>query len=168
MNTLTKSAIVIVGFALTLGLTQAHAGGFIETIQDFNNGGNGNPLGSGVPVLVDVPSPQINPQTVPVLVDTQRPHIDPTGAPILLDTKPVKKSIVTQTADDLRLGCKINGGDLVLANLGDTIDAGARVKWLAGGTKGTIALPHGLRAGQKARIEGVVSLDAGKCSAQVI
>jgi len=168
MNTLTKTAILaVVGAALSVGLTQAHAGGFIETIQDFGNG-NSNPLGSGVPVLVDVPSPQIDPMSAPILMDTSRPQIDPNSAPILLPGKSGKAKAVAQTADDLRLGCKINGGDLVLANLGDAIAAGAKVKWLAGGAKGTIALPHGLRAGQKARIEGVVDLDAGTCAAQVI
>jgi len=168
MNFLPKTAMLAcVGIALSFGMTEARAFDFRDAVQDLNNANSG-PVSANVPVLVNVPSPPVNPQTVPVLVDTPRPHIDPNSAPNLLDTKPAKKATATQTADLLRLGCKVSGDDLVLANLGDAIGAGARVKWHAAGTHGTVVLAKGLRTGQKAKIADVLDIGGDTCTAEII
>jgi hypothetical protein len=50
----------------------------------------------------------------------------------------------------------------------DPILPGTKVKWAANGEHGTVQLPNGLNAGQKARIENVLSGDAGKCTAEAV
>jgi hypothetical protein len=168
MNSFAKTAMLAcVGIALSIGTIEVNASGFIDTIEAFGNG-NSAPLGAGVPVLVNVPSPPINPQSVPVLVDTSRPQIDPNSAPILLNTKPGTKATAIQTADLLRVGCKVSGDDLVLANLGEAIGAGARVEWHAAGTHGTVVLAKGLRTGQKAKIADVLDIGGESCTAEII
>lgn len=68
----------------------------------------------------------------------------------------------------LLLTCKIVGGDLVITNAGGAIPAGTKVKWHADGRSGTVMLPNGLTAGQKAKIDLNLGVETGKCTADVV
>lgn len=75
----------------------------------------------------------------------------------------------TDTADGvLVLSCVVDGDDLIITNKGDPIPPGTKVKWAANGDHGTVLLPNGLSAGQKAKIENVLDGGAGKCSAEAV
>jgi hypothetical protein len=158
MNSLSKASLVVLASLLcTLGVAQA------DPFPPFQSGPQ-----VSAPVLVDVPREHIDPQTAPTLVHI--PDSDIVEDVVLGKDKPSvsAKSIKAANGALLQLGCGISGGDLMLANLGEEIASGAKVKWQAAGAKGTVALPHGLRAGQKAKIEDAVAIDSGKCTAQVI
>ena len=107
-------------------------------------------------MLVDVPSPQVDHQSIPTF-DVSPPPLNNDFVNDLLigkDKKPAGSDAkIEQVSLSVGLACEIATGDLLLANLGDAIVSGAKVKWQAAGAKGTVALPNGLRAGQKARIE---------------
>jgi len=68
----------------------------------------------------------------------------------------------------LVLTCRIVDGDLLITNKGDPIPAGTKVKWAAAGEHGTVLLPNGLSAGQKAKIEVGLGVESGKCTADVV
>jgi hypothetical protein len=69
---------------------------------------------------------------------------------------------------NLVLACRIVDGDLLITNKGDPIPAGVKVKWKAAGQHGTVLLPNGLRADQKARIDIGLGIETGKCTVDVV
>jgi hypothetical protein len=122
--------------------------------------------------IVDVPKPHID---GPV-IDVPKPHID---GPVIDVTPnpPINddlNDVLTGDNEDgqndasLVLSCVVDGDDLIITNKGDPIPPRTKVKWAANGDHGTVQLPNGLRAGQKARIENVLDGDAGKCTAEAV
>ena len=69
---------------------------------------------------------------------------------------------------NLALACRIVDGELLVTNTGDPIPAGVKVKWAAAGKHGTVLLPNGLNAGQKAKIDVNSGVETGKCTADVV
>lgn len=159
MNSLAKTAM-LAGAGIVLSINVA----FADSPWDLPE--RAVSVAAQVPVLVDAPRPHIDPQGTPTLVHI--PDSDIVEDVVLGKDKPATSAKSTKAANGAQLGCGISGGDLLLANLGEEIASGAKVKWQAAGAKGTVALPRGLRTGQKAKIEDAVAIDSGKCTAQVI
>ena len=158
MNTFTKTvALVVTGLALTLGAVQAGPVVFVDyTPIDVTPAPDNTPI-------------DVSPDNTPIDVSFNGPLSNDNLNDALLGNKKADGGGDKKVSDAaMLLGCAIVDGDLVLTNNGDAIPPGVKVKWGAGGAKGTVALPNGLRAGQKAKIENVVALESGKCTAQVI
>jgi hypothetical protein len=128
----------------------------------------------------------VNVVDVPVLVDVYEPPVDITPDPPvddhdlndgLFDNGPIDDHDLSdglfdddkELADlNLLLSCRIVDGELLITNEGDPIPAGTKVKWKAAGETGTVLLPNGLRADQKARIDVSLGVETGKCTADVV
>jgi len=157
MNIFAKTAaLAVTGLALTLGAVQAGPIVFVDyTPIDVTPPPDYTPI--------DVPQ-----DFTPVDVPDNGPILNDDLNDALLDDDKADGEDDKVSDAAMLLACAIVGGDLVLTNKGDEIPPGTKVKWRAGGAKGSVALPNGLRSGQKAKIEDVVALESGKCTAEVI